>query len=208
MEEHQIPLDRVVNADETAVFFDSVAAKTVDRKGAKSVQIRSTRSEKKRVTCVLAVSRSGTILKPFVIFKGKSIERFRNFNPSRRVLEKIVLSSSDKAWMNSSTMKSWITKCLLPHTQRKPAVLLMDNFSAHKAEDVLNLLEENHVHVVWVPAHCTSVAQPCDVRVNAQFKRALRGLWRERMQTISVEREETKVRAPSREDILAWIVQS
>ena len=57
--------------DETPVFFDLVPNKTVAPKGSKSVMVRTSKSEKRHVTVVLAVAADGSVLPAPVIFKGK-----------------------------------------------------------------------------------------------------------------------------------------
>ena len=46
--------DLIANMDETPVFFDMVPSKTVDTKGKKSIRVRTTKSEKQRITAVLS----------------------------------------------------------------------------------------------------------------------------------------------------------
>lgn len=63
--------DFIINMDETPVFFDLVPNKTVEKKGSKSVIVRTSNSDKRHVTIVLAVTASGKILPTMIIFKGK-----------------------------------------------------------------------------------------------------------------------------------------
>src|SRR6266498_1986850 len=57
--------------DETPVFFDMVRNLTIEERGAKTVQIRTTGNEKNRFTCVLTVLADGTKLPPIVICLNK-----------------------------------------------------------------------------------------------------------------------------------------
>jgi len=57
--------------DETPIYFDMVGSTTIETKGAKTVQIRTTGNEKNQFTCVLTVLANGSKLPPLVIFKGK-----------------------------------------------------------------------------------------------------------------------------------------
>ena len=61
----------IVNMDEAPMYFDMASAKTVSQRGARTVSIRVTGAEKRRLTVVLAASADGQILPPMVIFKGK-----------------------------------------------------------------------------------------------------------------------------------------
>ena len=63
-------LSEIGNMDETPVYFDMVGNLTIDKRGAKTVQVRTTGNDKNRFTCVLTILADGTKLPPIVIFKG------------------------------------------------------------------------------------------------------------------------------------------
>lgn len=63
-------LSEIGNMDETPVYFDMVGNLTIDKRGAKTVQVRTTENDKNRFTCVLTILADGTKLLPIVIFKG------------------------------------------------------------------------------------------------------------------------------------------
>ena len=69
--ELKYPDSMIVNMDETPMYFDMTTNKTVNQKGAKTVSVRSTGAEKRRLTAVLAATGDGQILSPMIIFKGK-----------------------------------------------------------------------------------------------------------------------------------------
>jgi hypothetical protein len=69
---HGIDLKYFINMDQTAVYFEMKSSTTVNEVGARTVSIRDSASNSKRVTIVLAVAADGTKLPPFVVFKGKS----------------------------------------------------------------------------------------------------------------------------------------
>ena len=60
------------NMDETPLYFDMVPSRTIEKKGAKEVRVKSTGAGKRRVTVVFCLA-SGKTLPPIIIFKGKSI---------------------------------------------------------------------------------------------------------------------------------------
>ena len=53
--------------DETPVFLDLVPNKVVDRKGKKTVRVRTNGSEKNRITAALCCTAAGKLLPPFVM---------------------------------------------------------------------------------------------------------------------------------------------
>jgi hypothetical protein len=73
--ELKYPDSMIVNMDETPMYFDMTTNKTVNQKGAKTVSVRSTGADKRRLTVVLAASGDGQMLSPMIIFKGKGLLR-------------------------------------------------------------------------------------------------------------------------------------
>ena len=54
------------------------------------------------------------------------------------------------------------------------ALCIFDNFKGQLTANVLQLLEENHVDIVFVPPNCTDRLQPLDLSVNKPGKDFLR----------------------------------
>ena len=92
--------DRIINIDETPIFFEMTTDKTYNKKGAKVVSIETKGNEKKLITCVLAVSASGKKLIPTLIFKGGrdgNLEaRYKNLECVNN--KKIVIYFQYNAW--------------------------------------------------------------------------------------------------------------
>ena len=68
---HEFTDDRIINMDETPLYFDMPTSRTISKKGVREVRIRSTGAEKKHLTVILACTASGIMLPPMLIFKGK-----------------------------------------------------------------------------------------------------------------------------------------
>ncbi|MEL7341177.1 MAG: hypothetical protein AAGM67_11880, partial [Bacteroidota bacterium] len=149
--EFDVPDELILNADETGIFMDSVMRLDIPFKGERSVQIRSTGKEKNRITAMITATLSGDLLRPYLILKGSAISRLRKFRPNEKVLRRSVLGCSANAWMTKMLLESWITKVLVPYTQGRRAILLLDNFAPHRAPEIRELLEENNISAVWVP---------------------------------------------------------
>jgi len=64
------------------------------------------------------------------------------------------------------------------HTEQR-ALCIFDNFKAQLTTEVLNLLEDNHIDIVFIPANCTDCLQPLDQSVNKPAKDFLRGRFEE-----------------------------
>lgn len=82
-------------------------------------------------------------------------------------------------------MHDYINKILIPYIKKKRtelklpcdqrALVLFDKFKGQCTSSILELLEENNISIVMVPANCTDRLQPLDVSVNKAAKNFLRG---------------------------------
>ena len=61
----------VGNMDETPLYFDVVPGRVFDKKGKRSVVVRTTGNQKRHLTVVLTVLADGVVLQALAIFKGK-----------------------------------------------------------------------------------------------------------------------------------------
>ena len=89
------------NMDETSVWFDMPAPKTIDGKGKKTVMIKRSGHEKSRFTVVLICMADGTQLKAMIIFKRKTMTK-EKFPPD------VVIHVHPKGWMNTEGIRLWI----------------------------------------------------------------------------------------------------
>ena len=59
----------------------------------------------------------------------------------------------------------------------KRRLLIMDLYSAHRTEAVLNLLKENDIDVLFIPGGCTGLLQLMDVALNKILKKIYSEIW-------------------------------
>ena len=81
-------------------------------------------------------------------------------------------------------MKAYIEEILIPYVSEKrkelklpseyPALAIFDKFTGQGTQGLLQLLEDNDIRAVMVPANCTDRLQPLDVSVNKLAKTFLR----------------------------------
>jgi hypothetical protein len=83
-------------------------------------------------------------------------------------------------------MQRWVTKILLPHTERMigmhdlnanaHVLLLLDCWAVHKSAEFRDWLQKEHprIHLVFVPANCTSKLQLADVALQRPFKSCIK----------------------------------
>ena len=75
---YEYELAHIIAIDETHVRSDMVSSTTIERKGVKTITIKSTGHEKCGVTVCLSAKADDTKMKLFIISKGQG-ERFMNW---------------------------------------------------------------------------------------------------------------------------------
>lgn len=193
--------DYIGNMDETPAYFDMVPSKTVDRKGKKSIKVRSTKSDKKRITVTLGCTATGKMLKPMIIFKGKTKRSINKVSEGNSIV-----AFQKKAWMDENIMKVWIKKIWRTYTKNNPSLLFLDSFSAHITPDIRSLFSECNTTVVVIPGGCTSILQPLDVSINKPFKVLLREFWESYMIEQS-DRGVEEIKPPTKQHLVDWVLK-
>ena len=78
-------------------------------------------------------------------------------------------------------MFKWIDLVLVPYLQGRgddiAPVLLLDDFSVHKTDEIKARFEALGVNVYWIPGGCTGLAQPVDVGIGKPLKHQIRQKW-------------------------------
>jgi transposase-like protein len=77
----------VINMDQTPVYFSMTPTTTLNIRGARSVNVRSSSGPTMRVTVALTVTGAGTLLKNLLIFKGETSPK--EINPIEQELKKL-----------------------------------------------------------------------------------------------------------------------
>ncbi|RYF35862.1 MAG: hypothetical protein EOO38_28535, partial [Cytophagaceae bacterium] len=84
------------------------------------------------------------------------------------------------------TMQRWITRVLLPHSERiiealsldsdAHILLLLDAWAVHRSAEFRTWLQREHprIHLVFVPANCTSKLQLADVALQRPFEHCIK----------------------------------
>ena len=200
-ENSDYPLHYICNMDETPVYLDLLPSKVVDKKGKKSIRVRTTASEKNRITTVLCCTASGKLLPPLVIFKGKTLRPLKKV----QVPDGVYCCTQAKAWMDEKRMIDWIDKVWSPHVAGKPALLSIDTFSAHFTDKVKEAFAKCNTKLLTIPGGCTSVLQPLDISLNKPFKSYIRQLWCQRMVDEAEKGTASKIAPASKTQLLEWI---
>lgn len=166
-------LSQIGNMDETPMCFDLPGNRTIDSKGKRTVQIRTTGHEKTHFTVVLSCMADGFKLKPMVIFKRKTIPKGVKFPPG------VVIHCHPKGWMDEKGIILWLNKVwnTRPGALLKKSMLVWDQFRSHLTDTVKDKLKSLKTFQAVIPGGLTSILQPLDVVLNKPFKDRVREKW-------------------------------
>lgn len=149
----------IYNCDETGLFYNLLPSKTLAEKGD---SCHGGKKSKIRVTVLLTTNADGSDkLPPLVIGKSKNPRCFKGVKTKPTEYE-----SNRNSWMTMILMEQWLKKLdVVMKKKQKKILLLMDRCAAHPPQIVLE-----NVRVEFFPPNCTSVLQPLDLGIIANFK--------------------------------------
>ena len=189
-----VSYNRIFNTDETAVYYDAPHSRTIDEKGAISVEIGHTEHYADRISVVLCVSCSGRLLPPLVIhtcaekkvYKKTGKYEYVNFDtPTGGETVPSVdmwLTHRNRGWLDGEMMCVWLEHMFGQGVAMfgvKPAetILFMDGCSSHHTPECQDTAQRMGIRVECLPPNCTPILQPCDQQVNALFKKYYQDEW-------------------------------
>ena len=182
---HNIPADLVHGIDETNALFVSQKNRTMSKRGAKRIRLLGKGSDKAQITVTLGVTEAGLVLPPQYIFGGKTTRCHPNTIPPKGS----IFTHSISHWQTEETFIIYIQRVLVPYKtatiqrlglpSNQVSLLKLDLHYSHKTVKVLELLEDNNIKVLFVPARCTDEFQECDTVINKPFKSGMKAAFRD-----------------------------
>ncbi len=202
--------DDIVNMDQTPIPYSYHSNRTLEKKGVKTIHVRSSTTDTKRATLAATVTASGKLLKPMLIFKGQANGRIER-NEFQTYPENCVYAMQPKAWMDEKMMHKWIDDVLIPWKQtRNPDVvplLILDAYRVHMMGSIVNRIQSLGIEVQHIPAGCTYLCQPVDIGINRPIKKAMMEQWEDWMYAGGGVVEGV-AKTPSRKLVAEWIIDT
>lgn len=175
-----IPMRLLFNMDETFVLFDFRPLYTLNEKGAKSVDIRTSRSNAKLgCTVTLCVAANGDKLPAHITVPRRGFVRQLNALEDYELPENVIVTSSQTGWVKEETIHHWLDEVFSPHIQEaQHFMLVVDRYRVHRTENFGVRVTEDGGLLNFIPAGCTSLVQPLDLTVMRSFKCHTRNAWK------------------------------
>lgn len=174
----------IVNMDQTGVHLAPADVRTYEQRGSKHVAVVAA-EDKRQITACIASSLNGDFLPLQLIFQGKTDACHPPAADCAKDAQ-VHITHSENHWSNQQTMRQWVEFVLMPYAERQIAahslqpdaklVLVLDVWAVHKSEEFRMFLRTHHprIHLVFVPANCTSQLQVADVVLQRPFKHGIR----------------------------------
>lgn len=161
--ELDLQLDQIYNADESGLFWRMLPHKTLAHGGEKSAPGR--KSSKERITFMPCANASGSHkMKLFVIGKANKPRAFTN-----SVLP-VSYKGQRKGWMTKDIFREVFHSEFVPSVREnlkklnlpQKAILILDNAPGHP-DDLVS--DDKQITVMYMPPNCTPLMQPMDQHV-------------------------------------------
>lgn len=177
MSKHRYHPSLVFNFDETGVSIDKRPSSVVvpNQKGVEGVT--PALPQRIHFTMGVTIGSDGSLLPPFVILPGARVPELPEF-----LLEWGLFSAQQNGWITIELFEQWAQTILIPFVREKRssegdenlrALLLVDNHSTRRNEELLKELEEQKIDVVFLPPNTSHISQPLDVLVFGGMKNLL-----------------------------------
>ena len=182
--EHEVSIDQVYNADETAIYWRCLPTSTLGDFTEESAP--GYKIDKDRVTAMPCANVSGTHKLPMlVVGKFAKPRCFKNI-----IHFPVIYMASGNAWMTQDLFKEWFFKHFVPSVKEfqrssgqpedSKAILILDNCRAHPPATEL---VSGHILAVYLPPNVTSLIQPMDQGIIQNFKHFYRSALLRKMVT-------------------------
>ncbi len=171
-------LNRIINLDETPVYYESPNTRMIETKGINEVIIDTEGNENKRINMLLSVCGDGSKLAPFCVFQGEKGITTEYILKDHELIrkKKIYAICQDKMWCETDIFLQWYEKIFLPYEKyviKKRCLLILDKSPSHFNRDVIDKFNENKTNYVFIPGGLTRYLQPLDIGVNRLFQESL-----------------------------------
>lgn len=170
-----VPLDRIINIDETALFIAPKNLKIWHSRGFDDVTIPVKFNEKQRVTAVCAISADGQKHNIQFIAKGQTEvvmdTQLGDCHPHLRTF-------SEKGWTDNTTFYGYLNYIRSLFDEGEIHIIL-DVFSAHRSDEIKEAAKELGIILHFIPPGFTDLFQPLDAKIFAIIKGYIRHMIRQ-----------------------------
>ncbi|OBS15625.1 hypothetical protein FPOA_28255 [Fusarium poae] len=170
--------DNIINVDEGGIMagfgLDSLVIGSSDPKRKAFLKGSQSRTW---TSFIEAVTATGRLLKPGIIFKGKELQQQWFVDELKQVADWYYITS-ENGWTDNHIAVEWLKEVYLPQTQPEDEsdarLIILDGHRSHVSDEWMATCFLNNVYCCYLPAHCSHGLQPLDNGVFNASKTAYR----------------------------------
>jgi hypothetical protein len=187
---HDVPSSLLVNSDQGQLMYAQGSTVTYAPTGTKQVTTLGA-EDKQAITMFLSVTNDRTLLPIQVIYKGLSListpsEDSPSYAEAMAAGFLFEYSKTKTYWSTQETMCNFVNRILAPYLKSQKeklgllpdqcSIWLIDCWLVHRSKEFLNWMWTTHptIIIIFVPAGCTGLFQPCNVGVQLPVKHTLK----------------------------------
>ena len=172
------------NIDETNIYHINAPSTTIHIKNSKDAKININGNTKEGISTILMINANNDMLKPILIAKEKQKRCLSKYNLDDKQIRG---TFSNNGWSNIGIIKILIDEIYIK-TKGEKSCLLMDQYSSHTNEVILEYASNKNIKIIFIPVGYTSKFQPLDVTINGILKKKLKAIWRkEKIKNINLK---------------------
>ena len=157
---------QVFNCDETGISVVHNPGRVVTEMGRKKVWSLTSGERGKTHTVITCVSASGYAIPPMMIYP-----RVRMSDALKAgAVPGTLFGCSKTGWVNQDLYIEWFRFFISLIPAIRPVLLVMDGHCSHMSLEVIQLAQENDIHLLCLPSHTSHLLQPLDVGVFKSLK--------------------------------------
>ncbi len=189
-----------INFDESNLCFDMSPDYTVDRIGARHVDVITHNKGKETCTIATGITSDGEFILPLIIFKYqytgcKGTKRTvpKKYESWVNVTYPTMTRFTQSGFNKKEIMGEWILalkRKLILKSENRKVILLLDSATCHRGSEISQAIAGTNIEIVQIPGGCTGFLQPMDTSIFVHLKRSLRNkyeTWLEQEQSRIVE---------------------
>ena len=172
MDTYKPTLGNIYNIDETGFQIGTTSRSyVIIDKRQNSAGKTGTASKSENITAIETGCADGTLLPPFLIFKGQYLQSTWF---STNVPDDWIAVTSPNGWTSDLLAMGWLKRVFEPSTRNKAngnyRIIILDGHHSHLTPEFMEYCTEHRIIVLCLPAHTSHMTQPMDIAVFSPVK--------------------------------------
>ncbi|KAL4485067.1 hypothetical protein ABPG72_014587 [Tetrahymena utriculariae] len=169
--------NQVINFDESTIFKQEIGNYTLAEQNEDHVIVKSYCNSRESYTIGLGISFTGEKLPQVIIWPSKGVKDVFKMEIPKNTL---IFKRDTCSYFSQELFKKWINEVLSNPSKSmeidKKGLLILDNFSGHSYDTLIQYLQQLNYEIEYLPANTTDRLQPLDLGINKIYKQKFKEL--------------------------------